>query len=241
MEHLSLWHHYKKTKDPKDKGQLIETYIELVKIVAGRLYSTYGTNVEYDDLVSYGIFGLIDAIEKYEIDKNVKFETYAQIRVRGAIIDQLRNLDWVPRSIRQKAKAVDAAFHKLENNLGRCALDEEVARELGVTLQDYQVMLQQISNLNVVSLEEKLIETHVGNLREGEDNLPESIICSNETHEILKDSIEQLPERERRVIELYYYEELTYKEIGVVLNISESRVSQLHSKGISRLKTKLTY
>ncbi len=240
MERLSLWQHYKKTNDNNTKSQLIEAYIELVKVVAGRLYSTYGTNVEYDDLVGYGIFGLIDAIEKFELDKNVKFETYAQIRIRGAIIDQLRNLDWVPRSIRQKAKAVEMAYHKLENQLGRSALDTEVANELGISLQDYQLTLQQINNLNIVSLEEKLIEGHVGNLQEREDNLPESILCTQETYEILQNSIENLPEREKQVIALYYYEELTYKEIGAVLGISESRVSQLHSKGISRLKAKLS-
>ncbi|GAB6088211.1 FliA/WhiG family RNA polymerase sigma factor [Alkaliphilus crotonatoxidans] len=240
MEHSSLWQHYKKHKDSSSKAQLIEAYIELVKVVAGRLYNTYGTNVEYDDLVGYGIFGLIDAIEKFELDKNVKFETYAQIRIRGAIIDQLRNLDWVPRSIRQKAKAVEMAYHKLENQLGRSASDSEVAKELGVSLKDYQLTLQQINNLNVVSLEEKLIEGHAGNLREREDYLPESILCSQETYEILRSSIDNLPEREKQVIALYYYEELTYKEIGAVLGISESRVSQLHSKGISRLKAKLS-
>lgn len=240
MERESLWQHYKKTKDHHTKGKLIESYIELVKVVAGRLYSTYGTNVEYDDLVSYGIFGLIDAIEKFEPDKNVKFETYAQIRIRGSIIDQLRSMDWVPRSIRQKAKSVDAAFHKLENSLGRSAEDHEMAQELGISVQEYHHVLQQINNLNIISLEEKLVEGHLGGLHEGEEAVPENIICSQETYEVLKAAIDQLPERERQVLVLYYYEELTYKEIGSVLEISESRVSQLHSKGISRLKAKLT-
>ncbi len=240
MEHLNLWQKLKLNKDFSAKAALIEHYVELVKIVAGRLYNTYGSNVEYDDLISYGIFGLIDAIDKFELEKSVKFETYAQIRIRGAIIDQLRNLDWVPRSIRQKSKAVDSAYHKLENSLGRSATDEEVAKEMEMSLPEFQSVLQQINNLHVVSLEEKLMEGSVNNLHSEEETLPESIICTQESYETLQTSIENLPDREKQVIMLYYYEELTYKEIGSVLNISESRVSQLHTKAISRLKSKLS-
>lgn len=241
MEHLNLWQKYKKHNNLDAKNSLIEKYIEVVKIVAGRLYSTYGNNVEYEDLVSYGIFGLIDAIEKFEIDKNVKFETYSQIRIRGAIIDQLRNLDWVPRSVRQKAKDVDTAYKKLENALGRTAADFEVAKELNVTLQDFQVTLQQINNLNVISLEEKLHEGYVNQLAESDNQSPEDIVCNLEVFKLLRNGIDLLPDREKEVISLYYYDELTYKEIGVALGISESRVSQLHSKAISRLKSKLNF
>jgi len=239
MEHLSLWQKFKKYNDLEAKNNLIEKYIEVVKIVAGRLYNTYGSNVEYEDLVSYGIFGLIDAIEKFEIDKNVKFETYSQIRIRGAIIDQLRNLDWVPRSVRQKAKDVEAAYQRLENTLGRSASDLEVATELNVSLQDFQNILQQINNLNVISIEEKLYDGYINQVSEQDNLSPEDVVCNLEIFKALRNSIDLLPEREREVISLYYYDELTYKEIGIALGISESRVSQLHSKAISRLKSKL--
>jgi RNA polymerase sigma factor for flagellar operon FliA len=136
MEEQSLWHKYKKNSEQEAKNLLIEKYIELVKIIAGRLYTNYGTNIEYEDLVSYGIFGLLDAIEKFDIDKKVKFQTYAQIRIRGAIIDQLRNLDWVPRSIRQKAKQIEETYRKVENTLGRNATDLEIAQELGISLKE---------------------------------------------------------------------------------------------------------
>lgn len=241
MDHNRLWQNYKKNSDVNAKHSLIEAYIELVKIIAGRLYSSYGTNVEYDDLVSYGIFGLIDAIEKFEIDKSVKFETYAQIRIRGAIIDQLRNLDWIPRSIRQKAKSVEAAYRRLENQLGRNATDNEMAKELEISLDEFHSTLQQINNLNIVSLEENLVEGNMKSLTGSNDNTPEDIVCKQETKFLLQTSIDQLPDREKQVISLYYYDELTYKEIGVLLGISESRVSQLHSKAVSRLKSKLFY
>ncbi|MBM7613685.1 FliA/WhiG family RNA polymerase sigma factor [Alkaliphilus hydrothermalis] len=240
MEYLTLWQNYKANKDVEAKAALIENYIEVVKVVAGRLYTTYGSNVEYDDLVSYGIFGLIDAIDKFELDKSVKFETYAQIRIRGAIIDQLRNLDWVPRSIRQKSKTLDLAYHKLDNSLGRRASDEEVAKEMGLSINDFQSLLNQVNNLHILSLEEKLTDVNIGHLYGEEELLPESIVCNQEAYEILKESIDYLPNREKQVITLYYYEELTYKEIGNVLGVSESRVSQLHTKAISRLKSKFS-
>lgn len=241
MEEQSLWHKYKKNSDQEAKNLLIEKYIELVKIIAGRLYTNYGTNIEYEDLVSYGIFGLLDAIEKFDIDKKVKFQTYAQIRIRGAIIDQLRNLDWVPRSIRQKAKQIEETYRKVENTLGRNATDLEIAQELGISLKELSTRLQQINSFNVISLEEKLYENNIADyLGHETESLPENIICNKETYKTLRDNIEKLPQRERQVVSLYYYNELTYKEIGKVLGISESRVSQLHSKAINRLKTKIT-
>lgn len=240
MGDQSLWQKYKKNDDKEAKNQLIEGYIELVKIIAGRLYSTYGSNIEYDDLVSYGIFGLLDAIEKFDIDKKVKFETYAQIRIRGSIIDQLRNLDWIPRSVRQKSKTIEETYNKLENRLGRNAKDIEVAKELNISIDELNSILQQINSFNIVSLEEKLYDSNIVNyLKNDEDSLPEDIICNRELHEVLQLSIEKLPEREKQVISLYYFNEVTYKEIGEILGISESRVSQLHSKAISRLKAKI--
>ena len=240
MELKTLWQNYKTNNDIQAKTLLIEEYVKLVKFIAGRLYTSYGSNIEYDDLVSYGIFGLIDAIEKFDLNKQVKFETYAQIRIRGAIIDSLRNLDWVPRSVRQKSKRLEEAYTRLENRLGRSATDLEVADELGISLKDLQDIMISTASFNVISLEEALFEGNSISVSEGEKQLTEDLICKQETYDSLKNNITQLPERERRVVSLYYYNNLTYREIGVILEISESRVSQLHSKAISRLKCKLT-
>ena len=235
----TLWHNYKNNNDSQAKALLIEEYIRLVKFIAGRLYISYGSNIESDDLVSYGIFGLIDAIEKFDLNKQVKFETYAQLRIRGAIIDSLRSLDWVPRSIRQKSKKIEEAYSSLENKLGRSATDVEVSEALDISVKELQEILLNTASFNVISLEEVIFEVGlIGNT--AEEQLTEDLICRRETYNNLKDTIVQLPERERQVISLYYYNNLTYKEIGKVLDISESRVSQLHSKAISRLKSKLT-
>lgn len=238
MELTTLWHNYKKNRNLQAKTKLIEHYIQLVKVIAGRLYTSYGTNVEYDDLVSYGIFGLIDAIEKFDLNKQVKFKTYAQIRIRGAIIDELRSLDWVPRSVRQKARQVEEAYSKLENQLGRSVFDTEVADELGITTKELQNILMQTNSFNIISLEETIFENNIISRQERQDNLPEELICTKETYNVLKENIEKLPERERQAISLYYYNNLTYKEIGAILQVSESRVSQLHSKAILRLRSK---
>ncbi|NMA04428.1 MAG: FliA/WhiG family RNA polymerase sigma factor [Clostridiales bacterium] len=240
MELTALWHSYKHNRNLQAKTKLIEHYIQLVKVIAGRLYTSYGTNVEYDDLVSYGIFGLIDAIEKFDLDKQVKFRTYAQIRIRGAIIDELRSLDWIPRSIRQKARQIEETYSKLENQLGRSVFDMEVADELGITIKELQDVLMQTNSFNIVSLEETILENNIASKQEEQNDLPEKVICVKETHNALKDHIEKLPEREKQVISLYYYNNLTYKEIGAVLQVSESRVSQLHSKAILRLRAKFT-
>lgn len=241
MDSLDLWQEYKNNSSKNAKNALIEKYVELVKIISGRMYSTYGSNVDYDDLVGYGIFGLIDAIEKFDITKNIKFETYAQIRIRGSIVDQLRSLDWIPRSVRQKSKIVETACQKLESKLGRNAYDFEIANEIGVSVKEFQDLLLQISNLNIISLEEKLIEGNTSSFVSSESSLPENIICDKEIVETLKMSIDELPEREKAIIAFYYYDELTYKEIGKILGVSESRISQLHSKAISRLKPKLVF
>ncbi|SDK46268.1 FliA/WhiG family RNA polymerase sigma factor [Natronincola ferrireducens] len=241
MTYQSLWQQYKKCNDLDAKNQLIVKYIELVKVIAGRLYTTYGSNIEFDDLVSYGIFGLIDAIEKFDMDKKVKFETYAQIRIRGAIIDQIRNLDWIPRSIRQKSKLIEEGYNNLENKLGRTATDIEIAQELNLSLQEFYTILHQVHSFNIISLEEKLYDSNIIDYKNYEsENSPEDIVCNNEAYGNLQHNIEGLPNRERQVISLYYYNELTYKEIGKLLGISESRVSQLHSKAIARLKSKIT-
>ncbi|MFZ5352054.1 MAG: FliA/WhiG family RNA polymerase sigma factor [Bacillota bacterium] len=241
MDINGLWESYSKTKDAKIREQLIVNYIYLVKFVAGRLFASYGNNVEFDDLMSYGVFGLIDAIDKFDYNRGVKFETYAQLRIRGAIIDQLREIDWLPRSVRQKAKDLERAYTELENELGRSATDEEIAEKLGITVDDFQKKVQTVSTYSIVSLDD-LLEQKREHFSEPENDSdsPEGMIESIELKNILIDTIDALPEKEKKVITLYYYEELTYKEIGKLLNISESRVSQLHTKAIIRLKGKIS-
>lgn len=240
MDTKVLWDSYHKKRDPEIKTKLIEAYVELVKIIAGRLYTTYGNHLEFDDLVSYGVFGLIDAIDKFDPTKNVKFETYAQIRIRGAVVDQLRNLDWIPRSIRQKARQIEETMSKLENRYQGHVSDELVAAELDMSVQELQSVLQQTSAFNIISLEEKLMDTadEVKTV-DGVEDLPETRLLHNEAQTMLADSIRALPDREQQVITLYYYEELTYKEIGAILGVSESRISQLHSKAIARIRTRM--
>ncbi len=239
MEHQGLWKDYKEKKDPKARERLIEEHVDIVKIVAGRLSVQYGGHVEYDDLVSYGIFGLIDAIEKFDPQKEVKFRTYAQIRVRGAVIDQLRNLDWIPRSLRQKAKALERAYGELEEKYKRHATEEEICNHMDISREELRDLLSQTNSFNLVSLEEKLEEGTTFDLPKKQEEVPENIYIEGETYETLRQRIEDLPERERLVISLYYYDELTYKEVGEIIGISESRVSQIHSKAILRLKNQL--
>lgn len=236
----NLWNEYK-LRDSKDaKEKLIVHYIELVKIICGRLYSTYNAHVEYDDLVSYGIIGLIDAIEKFDIKKEVKFETYANIRIRGAIVDQLRSLDWIPRSTRQKFKEFEEAVTKLQNTKGYDVKDEDIAKELGVSLDDVNKLMGELATYSMVSLEEKISENSNFSIRSNQiDFSPEDNLMEKEVKSSLTRIIDDLPERERTLISLYYYSELTYKEIAEVLGISESRISQLHTKIITKMKVAL--
>jgi RNA polymerase sigma factor for flagellar operon FliA len=240
MDLTNLWEEYSRTKAAGIREELILTYTYLVKFVAGRLYASYGNNVEFDDLVSYGIFGLIDAIDKFDIARGVKFDTYAQLRIRGAIIDQLREMDWLPRSVRQKSKELEKAYFELENKLGRPATDEEMAESYGMSLQDFQKKVQNIATYSIVSLDDLLEQKRevISNEKENVMETPESVIESTEIKGILVDAIANLPDKEKKVVSLYYYDELTYKEIGKLLSISESRVSQLHTKAIIRLKNK---
>lgn len=235
-----LWEKYTKKKDQNIREELILHYLYLVKFTAGRLYINYKNAVEYDDLMSYGIFGLIDAIEKYDFSRGIKFDTYAQIRIRGAIIDYLREIDWIPRSVRQKAKEIENAYVEVENEKGESATDEEVASKLGITLSEFHKKIHSISSYTIVSLDEYLDQNREINL-DTEDLIisPENRIENEEFKKILADIIDELPEKEKRIIALYYFEELTYKEIGSILQVSESRVSQLHTKAIIKLKNKL--
>ncbi len=235
-----LWIEYSHSKTSVIREQIIIEYVPLVKVVAGRLSIYLGQNVEYDDLVSYGIFGLIDAIDKFDYDKGIKFETYASLRIRGAILDQIRKLDWIPRSVRQKQKAIDAAMKKLEAAKGSNYTDEDIAVELGISEDEYSSWLGQTNISNVSSLEDFLEQ---GNEVKSSGNPaymriePENAVMEKEIKKSLADALEALTEKEKNVVLLYYYEELTLKEISRVMSVSESRVSQLHSKALKKMKT----
>lgn len=237
-----LWKRYHETRDPSIKEQLILEYADLIKYVAGRLSIYFGSNVEYDDLVGYGIFGLIDAIDKFDIYKGVKFETYASLRIRGSIIDSIRDLDWVPRSLRKKSKDLEKAYSELENELGHAATDEQVADKMGISIDELNKTLQEVNMSTMISLEDYLdqnYESGIDIINDDEDRIPEKRIEMTEIRDILTDSIDKLPEKERMVVTLYYFEELTLKEISAIMKVSESRISQLHTKAILRMRAKL--
>ncbi len=236
-----IWMDYAKKKDPGLKGQLILEYSYLVKYVAGRLSMHLGQYVDYEDLISYGIFGLIDAIEKFDLGKGFKFETYASLRIRGAILDNIRKLDWVPRTLRQKNKLLEGAYSQLEAALGREPTDEELAEKLEMPLKEAQELIRKSSLVSLVSLDDYLEQNHEGtNLQtEAEVQTPESAYEMKELKEILAKTIETLPEKEQKVVMLYYFEELTLKEISKIMGVTESRISQIHSKAVLRMKTKL--
>ena len=217
-------------------------YAPLVKVVAGRLSMYLGYNVEYDDLVGYGIFGLIDAIDKYDAGKDVKFETYASLRIRGSILDQIRKMDWIPRTVRQKQKKLDEAVKQVEMRTGKNASDEEIAVEIGISEDELAVWQSQLKVTNIVSLNE-YVEQGSEPVMDARNNShfiqPEEQIQEDELKKVLKDTLELLTEKERKVIELYYYEELTLKEISKVLGVTESRISQLHTKALLKMRRKM--
>lgn len=239
---VKLWDDYAKTKSPEIREKIILEYAPLVKLVAGRLSMYLGYNVEYDDLVSYGIFGLIDAIDKYDNMKAVKFETYASLRIRGAILDQIRKMDWIPRTIRQKQKKIDTAIKEIEASMGRAATDEEIAKSLGISEDEYTDWQSQMKITGVVSLNEFMesgseVPAEQNNQHRFES--PEEVIEKEELKQVLAQALELLTEKEKKVILLYYYEDLTLKEISNVLEVSESRISQLHTRALQKLKGKM--
>ena len=237
-----VWKSYAITKSPDLREQLIIEYAPLVKLVAGRLLMHVGQYVEFEDLTSYGIFGLIDAIDKYDPDKGIKFETYASIRIRGAIIDNIRRLDWVPRSLRAKNKHLEQVYAELTAELGRDPSEEEVAEKLSVTLLEARELIRKSTVVSLVSLDDYLEQNHdinvFGILPSNVEN-PENVVEMMEIKQTLADAIDQLPDKEKKVITLYYYEELTLKEISAILEVSESRVSQIHTKAVLQLKAKM--
>jgi RNA polymerase sigma factor for flagellar operon FliA len=242
-----LWREFRATGDPAIRDRLIVTYAPLVKYVAGRLGSGLPAHVDDEDLVSYGLLGLIGAIERYDPDRDVKFETYAIARIRGAIIDELRALDWVPRSVRSRARDIERAIAELEGKLGRAPTDDEIAQKLGVSEEELNESLSEISRSSIAALDElwtisgtsgdqvALIDT----IEDPEAPDPQGSLSQTELREAIADAIARLPEREKLVVTLYYYEELTLREIGEVLGVTESRVSQLHTKAVLRLKARL--
>ncbi len=241
-EKNKLWEEYQKNKDGKIREQLIMEYASLVKIVAGRLSMYLGYNVEYDDLVGYGIFGLIDAIDKFDYNKNIKFETYASLRIRGAILDHIRKMDWIPRSLRQKQKKIDAAMSKIEAATGKVATDEQIAEELEISLEELNNWQGQTKSTNLISLEEYTdagSEVRLDSSNNAAYMQPEQAIEKEELKQMLVAAIDSLTEKEKNVVTLYYYEEMTLKEISLILEVSESRVSQLHTKALNKMKLKL--
>lgn len=243
----TLWQEYLTLKSPATREAIILKYAPLVKYVAGRVAIGLPSNVEFDDLVSFGVFGLMDAIEKFDLSRGIKFETYAIARIRGAILDGLRSNDWVPRSVRQKARELERVCAELENRLGRSATDQEISDAMSISIQDFYQLLSEVSCTTLSSLDElwmvhsneddsvRVLDLVKNN--ESEDPLHQVEI--EEVKETLANAIESLPERERMVIALYYYEGLTLKEIGEIMEISESRVSQIHTKAIFRLRGRL--
>ena len=247
VELKDLWRRCKEDGDERARERLVVAYSPLVKYVAGRMASGLPSHVEEGDLISYGLIGLIGSIERYDLDREIKFETYAVARIRGAIIDELRSLDWVPRSVRAKARDVEKLHSELENRLGRAPTEEEMAKKLGVSVDDFRNTLLEIANSSVLALDDlwtvadpdggqvSLLDT----IRDPHAVDPEEAIDTVELKDRLAEAIESLPDRERLVIALYYYETLTLREIGDVLGVTESRVSQLHTKAVLGMRSHL--
>jgi RNA polymerase sigma factor FliA len=247
IELKELWRRYKDTGDSRAREQLVLAFSPLVKYVAGRMSTGLPAHVEEADLISYGLLGLISAIERFDPGREIKFETFAMTRIKGSIIDELRSLDWVPRSVRAKAREIEKANAKLEHQLHRAPTDAEVAAELEMSVEDFQDALTRISNSSVVALDElwtlsdasgdqvSLLDT----IQDPDAVDPAAALDVTETKDRLAEAIARLPEREKLVVALYYYENLTLREIGEVLGVTESRVSQLHTKAVLRLKSAL--
>jgi RNA polymerase sigma factor FliA len=243
----ALWLEFRRTNDKALRDRLILTYAPLVKYVAGRLGSGLPAHVDEGDLVSYGLLGLIGAIERYDPARDIKFETYAISRIKGAIIDELRALDWVPRSVRSRAREIERAIAELEAKLGTAPTDEQIAAKIGISVDELEESLTDISRSSIAALDELWSVSGEGDqvslmdtIEDTQGIRPQEALDETEMREALADAIARLPEREKLVVTLYYYEELTLREIGEVLGVTESRVSQLHTKAILRLKARLS-
>ncbi|WP_309121265.1 FliA/WhiG family RNA polymerase sigma factor [Paenibacillus sp.] len=236
----SVWRSWKATGDPEAKRKLIEHYVSLVDYVTSRLAIGLPRNVSKDDLASYGIMGLIDAVDKFDLERGLQFETYASWRIRGAIIDGLRQADWVPRSVREKARKIEEAYQRLEQEHLRSVTDGEISAYLQVSEQEFQQMVQEVSVASLVSLEDPIreeeSETRMTLLVDERAKNPEDSVRDIYLKESLAKAIERLTEKERTVVSLFYFEELSLSEIAEVMSLSPSRISQLHSKAILRLR-----
>ena len=247
IELRDLWRRYKSSGDERARERLVVAYSPLVKYVSGRMASGLPAHVDEADLISYGLVGLINAIERFEPEREIKFETFAITRIKGSIIDELRSLDWVPRSVRARARQIEKANAKLEHQLHRAPTDQEMADKLEVSVEEFQESLVRISNSSVIALDElwtvsdasgdqvSLLDT----IQDPQALDPAMEMDTTEMKDRLADAIARLPEREKLVVALYYYENLTLREIGEVLGVTESRVSQLHTKAVLRLKSGL--
>ena len=228
----AVWQKYRLKKDIETRNKLAEYYLPLVKIVAGRIAISLPPHIDREDLISSGFFGLIDAIERFEIKRNIKFETYASVRVRGAMIDYLRSKDWIPVTMRQKIRRYEQTVCRLESELGRSATDDEIAEALGISNQELKTLVGQLNSSTVIPLEEYLQTDNIESI----DSNPAENAEYTELKETLAKVIDRLPEKERLVVSLYYYDELTLKEISLILKLSEARISQLHTKAIFRMR-----
>ena len=242
-----LWVLFKDNRDPKIRDMFVRQYAPLVKYVAGKVAMGMPHNVEFDDLVGFGVFGLFDAIKKFDPDKHVKFKTYAVTRIRGAIFDELRSIDWVPRSVRQKTREIEDTIHRLESSLGRAASDQELANEMRMSTKEFQKTMMKISGTSILSLNDVWYSgddndkvSIVDSIESPSSLNPDIIVEKDEIKRVIIQAITELPEKEKKVLVLYYYEDLTLKEIGKILEVTESRISQLHTKAIMRLRSKLT-
>lgn len=241
-EKNAVWTEYNKNKSPEIREKLILEYAYLVKYAASRISAHVGTYVEFEDLISYGIFGLIDAIDKFDSKKNVKFETYAVLRIRGEIIDNIRKMDWVPRSMRQKNKMLEQAILSFEQEKGRAPSEEELAEKLNIKLDEVRNLIRKSNISSLLSLDDYLEQNHEkvnDSLVGSKIDTPEQQFESKELKKLLVEGINSLSDKQKQVITLYYYEELTLKEISKILGVSESRVSQIHSNAVKALKAKL--
>lgn len=246
-EEDNRWVEYRKSRSVQLRDDFIRQYMPLVKYVAGKVSIGMPSSVEWEDLVSFGQFGLLDAIEKYDPAKGVKFKTYAVTRIRGAIFDELRQIDWVPRSVRQKSREIEGAINSVEARLGRTASDSEVATELGMSEEEYHRAVMKVSGTSIMSLDETWKNGDdygsitIGDSIESPESMnPDKIVEQEEVKNIVLQALNELPDREKKVVVLYYFQDLTFKEIGQALEVSESRISQLHTKAILRLRAKLT-
>ncbi len=245
-EELRIWRKFKDLGSLKDKNILIEKYAPLVKYVAGKVINNVPNNVEYDDLVGFGVFGLLDAINKFDPEKGIKFKTYGITRIRGQIYDELRSLDWVPRSVRQKHKQIEEIRKRYKEENGTKISEEKIAEEIGISVSEVERISNMSNDSNIASLDDVWIlkkndeeVSFIDLLKSTDNDNPINNIEKQEIKEMITSELKKLADREKKVLILYYYEELTLKEIGEVLKLTESRVSQLHTKAIRRIRDSL--